>query len=200
MTASSIARGSRARPAAERPMRPEPRAPARRAIASARSAGQPGYNRWTSPASCSWNATSSWARRACSRSRRLAQDPLALIPLAGPAEADHDRSKAARLLRPPRERRVARRQEDEVVHVRAAHADRPLLLHHDQAAVASALGAGPRVERGDHDQVRRSALALGEPRPLRLGEVRRDPVRAVGALDPGVAALRELERAPVARA
>ena len=52
----------------------------------------------------------------------LDEDPLPLVTLAGAAKANDDRTQVAPLLCAPRERCVARRKEDEVVHLGAVHA------------------------------------------------------------------------------
>lgn len=66
-------RVERARPAALRPTRPLPGAPAWRAMASARSAGQPGNSRVILAAIAAWNSMSRSARPASWRSRRRAR-------------------------------------------------------------------------------------------------------------------------------
>src|SRR5437667_264091 len=75
----------------------------------------------------------------------LDEAPMTLVAPPGAAEADDDRRQAARLPRAPRERRVARAEEHEVVEVRAAHAERPGLLHEQEVARPAAGGAGPVV-------------------------------------------------------
>ena len=55
-------------------------------------------------------------------------------------------------------------------------------------------------QRRDDHQVRRAALALSQPRLLSLRQLRRDPMRAIGPLDRGVARLGEPQRPAVARA
>ena len=42
------------------------------------------------------------------------------------------------------------------------------------------------LARGDHEQVRWTALPFGKPLALTFGQLRRDPVRAVGPLDAGI--------------
>ena len=84
-------------------------------------------------------------------------------------------------------------------HVGAAQTDGPGVFHHQQAlAERPARRARELLHWRDHHQLRRTALALGQPGPLALGELRRHPVRAVRPLDLGIARLGEPQRPPVA--
>ena len=79
------------------------------------------------------------------------QQALPLVPLARPAPPDHHRGQGAGLLRPTGERGVAGRQEYQVIHVGAGQAERPLVVHDQQAVRAAALGTGPVLDRLDDD-------------------------------------------------
>jgi len=68
---------------------------------------------------------------------------LALVALAGSAEADDDGRQAAGLLRPPSESRIAPRQEDEMAEVHAVHAQRPVVFHEQELTGPRALQADP---------------------------------------------------------
>ena len=88
-----------------------------------------------------------------------------------------------------------------MIHVGAGQAHRSWVLH-DQppALVAAAHRARPLLDRGDDDQIGRAALTFGQPLPLAFGQLGRDPVRAIGPLDPLIARLREPQRPPIPRA
>src|ERR1019366_6294457 len=77
----------------------------------------------------------------------LHQDALALIALAGTAEAHDDRRQRAGRLRAPRQRGVAGCEEDEVVHIRAGQAQRAGLLHDQQLTGPLAGRARPVTDR-----------------------------------------------------
>jgi hypothetical protein len=130
----------------------------------------------------------------------LDEDPLPLVAAARATEANDDRRQPARLPRPAGQRRVAGRQEDEMVEVGAAHADRPRLLHQQEVPRPTAAGAGPFLERRDDHQLGRAALPLAQALPLAFGQLRRDPMSAVGTLDSDVAADAEAQTAAIARA
>jgi hypothetical protein len=88
-----------------------------------------------------------------------------------------------------------------MVHVGAAETDGPGVFHHQRAlAERPACRAREVVHRRDHHQLRRTALALCQPRPLAVGQLGRDPVRSVCPLDLGIAGLGEPQRPPVAGA
>jgi len=110
----------------------------------------------------------------------LDQQPLPLVPLARPAPPDHHGRQPAALLGPPGERRVPGRKEHQVVHVGAGQAQRPFVVHDEQAAGAVALRAGPVLDRHDHDQVRRGGLSLRYAFPLPVRKVRGEPLNVPG--------------------
>jgi hypothetical protein len=72
-------------------------------------------------------------------------------------------------------------------------------VFHDQppALVAAARRARPLLHRRDDHQIGRAALTLGQPLPPALGQLGRDPVRAIRPLDPLIARLREPQRASI---
>lgn len=90
--------------------------------------------------------------------------------------------------------------EDEVIHVCAAHAQRPWPFHQQQAARAPARRAGPVLDRRDDDELGRPALSLHQALPPVGGQLRRDPVRPVGALEVRVAARTEAQAPAIVRA
>lgn len=81
-----------------------------------------------------------------------------------------------------------------MVHLCAGQAQRAGLIHDQQIAGAAAGAARPVVEGRDHDEIGRLALALVQPLALTLSQLGRDPMRAVRALDVGLAALAEAQR------
>src|SRR5262249_20057973 len=84
----------------------------------------------------------------------LYQHALALVAAAGATETHHNGRQAARRPRTASQRSVAAREEDEVVHVRTDHADRPAVVHDQQLAIVpAALRTGPRLECRDHDEL-----------------------------------------------
>jgi hypothetical protein len=91
---------------------------------------------------------------------------------ASPAPADDNGGKPAGLLGPPGQRGVTGRQEHQVVHVRAGHADGPVVIHDEQVRKhVPALRTGEVLE-GQHDhQVGRGGLTLGDALGLAGREV-----------------------------
>jgi hypothetical protein len=106
----------------------------------------------------------------------LHQEALPLVPPARPAPPDHDRRKDAGLLRPAGQRGVAGRQEHQVIHLGAGQAERPLIVHDQQAARAAALGTGPVLDRLNDNQIGRSGLALGDAFAFSGGSVGGNPL------------------------
>jgi hypothetical protein len=98
----------------------------------------------------------------------LDEEALALIALAGSAEAYDHGGQAARSLRPAGERGIAAWQEDEVAEVGAVHAERPLTLHDEKVVAPRALRAGEVADGGDDHQLGRARLRLGEATPFGL--------------------------------
>lgn len=85
-----------------------------------------------------------------------------------------------------------------MVHAGAAQADRAGVLHEQQVPGARASRARPFLQRRDDDQVGWAALLVGEPLALGGGQLRRNPVRAVDALDLSHSADAEAKRPAVA--
>ena len=91
--------------------------------------------------------------------RLFHEEALPLVALAGPTPPHDDGGEPAGLFRPPGQCGVAGRQEDQVVHVRAAHAQRTRIVHGEQVARAVAtVGAGEVLDGlDDHaDQAART--------------------------------------------
>ena len=75
-----------------------------------------------------------------------------------------------------------------MIHVRAGEADGAGVLHDHQTAGLSTEGALGIFQGLDHDEIWRAALAFFELLRLLVGELRRQPVSAVGALEGVVSA------------
>jgi hypothetical protein len=77
-------------------------------------------------------------------------------------------------VRPAGQPRVTGREERQVVEVRAAKAQRGVILHQQQVAVGGrrASSARPRIDRGDHNQIGGLVLLLGQAGLLALRQLR----------------------------
>ena len=124
------------------------------------------------------------------------QDALAFVALARPAPPHNNGRESAGLLRAPGQRRIARRQENEMPEVGAVQAQWAGILHEQQVAGAATRRARPLFNRRDHDEIRRSTLPLDRT----LRQVRRHPMRPVRTLDGGIPADAEPQLAAVASA
>ena len=135
---------------------------------------------------------------------RICGQPLRIaLALPRPAPPHDDRRQPAQLRCSAGERGVAGRQILEVTEVGAAHAVRPSVLHHENRTgteLASARGACPWLDRGDHHQIRWPVPLLNQAFTLGLRQFRRDPVRPVRLLDTRIGTSAEPELAAVARA
>src|SRR3984893_19373639 len=70
------------------------------------------------------------------QSQRLDQQTLSFVATTAPAETHDNSASRAFRLHPPREQRIARRQELEIVEAKAAQACRAGIFHHQQIAAA----------------------------------------------------------------
>ena len=81
-----------------------------------------------------------------------------------------------------------------MIELRASQTAWPGIFLDEEPLVGLATGcAGERLAWPDHHEVRRLALLLRQALPVLVGQVRGDPVRAVGAFEVGGPALAELE-------
>jgi hypothetical protein len=87
---------------------------------------------------------------------------LSFVAAAAATEAHDNSASRAFRLHPPRQQRIARRQELEIVEADATQACRARIFHHQQITGAAAPVAGPfALQWLDHHQIRGTACLLG---------------------------------------
>jgi hypothetical protein len=115
--------------------------------------------------------------------QRLDQQTLSFVATARTEAHDNNACRAFRR-HPPRQRRVARRQEVGFIETNAAQKCRTGIFHHQQITAAAAPVALPfAVQRPDHHQIRGSARFLCQTFAFLLGKRLRNPVSPVRRLD-----------------